>query len=454
MRRPLGILLLLATPLLAVTACGTTTALQPGALQPRPSTTLGDWVTYHRTNARIGHVQPGLGGLHRAWSKSLTGAVYGEPLVVGSTMIVATERNYVYGLNARTGAQRWRVQLGTPQSRSGLQCGDIDPLGVTSTPAYDKVTGSVFVVAETRGGAHTLWALRATTGARRWQLSLDTQSRRDKLAGQQRSALLVTNGRVITTFGGLAGDCGNYVGYVTSAPTSGAGPVTSYAVPTAREAGMWSPPGAVRDPTTGRVFVASGNGAEVDGSWDKSDSVTELDAVTLRPLSVFAPSTWKDDNVHDYDLGSMSPEPVPAAGRIVISGKRGVTYLLKAPLRGIGSQVASLSGCTAFGGAAVVGHTVLMPCKGEYSLRALTVGTSSMHWSWTRRGVYSSPVIAAGKVYAADQRSGDLVTLRLSNGSVLARQHVGALPHFPSQIVSGNYLFVPTLNGVTAFQGS
>ena len=45
---------------------------------------------------------------------------------------------------------------------------------------------------------------------------------RNRKAEQQRSALLVTNGRVITTFGGLAGDCGNYVGYVTSAPTAAA----------------------------------------------------------------------------------------------------------------------------------------------------------------------------------------------------------------------------------------
>ena len=128
------------------------------------------------------------------------------------------------------------------------------------------------MVAETIGGTHTLWALDPTTGRRRWHRTLDTQTNRNRLAEQQRSALLVTSGRVITTFGGLAGDCDNYVGYATSVPTDGRGATTSYAVPTAREAGMWAPPGAVV--AERQVYVASGNGAELHGAWDKSDSVT------------------------------------------------------------------------------------------------------------------------------------------------------------------------------------
>ena len=50
--------------------------------------------------------------LKRAWAKNLGAAVYGEPLVVGSTLIVATERNRVFGLNARTGHVRWQTGLG------------------------------------------------------------------------------------------------------------------------------------------------------------------------------------------------------------------------------------------------------------------------------------------------------------------------------------------------------
>lgn len=471
MRRHLGIPLLAVLPLITLAACGgsstpesgtTTSVSEIAATAPRAgsshrsSTALTDWPTYHRTNYRNGRATQAApkGPLRQVWKRSLPGAVYGEPLVVGTTMIVATERNYVYGLNARTGATRWRARLGTPQPLSGLPCGNIDPLGVTSTPAYDGPTGSVFVVAETTGGAHTLWALDPRTGAGRWHRNLDTQTNRNKLAEQQRSALLVQGGRVITTFGGLAGDCSNYVGYVTSVPTSGTGATTSYAVPTAREAGMWSTPGAVRGPVGDKIYVASGNGAELNGTWDKSDSVTELDTATLTPSSVFAPSTWRDDNVRDLDLGSSSPVSVNAVQRLLIAGKRGVVYLLPAGgFGGVGSEIAQVRGCTAFGGAAVYDRIAVMPCKGENAIRALRVTRTGLSWAWTRSGVYSSPTIAGQRVYAADQRTGDLVILNLGNGAVVGRRPAGSLPHFPSQIISGNYVFVPTLTGVTAFQG-
>jgi len=412
----------------------------------------GNWPMYHHSRDRAGRVAHAPGGpLRPAWRTALRGGVYGEPLVVDGTLVVATQRDYVYGLDARTGARRWRVHLGNAQPLSALPCGNIDPLGIISTPVYDRRTGSVFVAAETTGAVHTLWALDPTTGARRWHRNLDTQPDRDRRAEQQRSALNVIGGRVVTTFGGLAGDCGDYVGYATSVRTDGSGPVDSYAVPTAREAGMWAPPGAVRG-RNGHVYVASGNGAELHGSWDRSDSVTEL-TPSMRRVSVFAPPTWRDDNVHDLDLGSSSPVVVSAVGRLVIAGKRGVVYLLRPRLGGVDSAVAQLGGCQAFGGAAVSGRTVLMPCAGQDAVRALRVGRRTLRWSWTRHGVYSSPVVAGGKVYAADADSGDLVVLALSDGRVLSRQHAGTMPHFPSEVVSGDWVFVPTLGGVVAFRG-
>jgi outer membrane protein assembly factor BamB len=389
--------------------------------------------------------------LKSAWTKDLGAAVYGEPLVVGSTLIVATEGDRVFGLNARTGHRRWEKSLGKPQPLGGLPCGNIDPLGITGTPAYDAGTGSVFAVAETRGGHHTLWALNATTGHKRWHRTLDVLPHRNRKAEQERSAVLVENGRVIVTFGGLAGDCDNYVGYVTSTPVSGTGRTYHYAVPTAREAGMWSPAGPVLG-RNGHVYVASGNGAELNGRFDKSDSVTELTTKKLHRLSIFAPSTWRDDNQRDLDLGSSSPTSVPSNRRLVIAGKRGTVYLLREHLGGIGSDVASLDGCNAFGGPAVAGRTVLMPCLGQNQVRALRVGRSRLHWTWSA-DVYGSPIIAGSLVYVADRNSGDLVVLHLGNGHIAQRIPAGSLTHFPSEVVDGGYVYVPTLSGVTAFHG-
>ncbi|MGH3496213.1 MAG: PQQ-binding-like beta-propeller repeat protein [Nocardioidaceae bacterium] len=456
-----GLLVILVAPLLLASSCGSTTPAQSTSTSTSKTTTttttvnttLANWPTYHRTAGRSGQVATSpRGPLRLGWRRHLAGAVYGEPLVVGHTLIVATERNYVYGLDARTGRELWRDHLGLPQRQNGLPCGNIFPLGITGTPAYDRRTGSVFVARERNGGQHALFALDAATGAIRWRRNLDTQVHRNRFAEQQRSALLVVDNRVITTFGGLAGDCANYVGYATSVATNGKGRVHSYAVPTAREGGMWATPGPVRG-TNGNVYVASGNGAERRGRWDRSDSVAELSPVTLRRLSIFAPATWRRDNAQDLDLGSMSPVVVPAVDRMVIAGKRGVVYLLNPALGGVGSALRSMPGCVAFGGAAVAGRLVLMPCKGQTSIRALIVGRSSLRWSWTRKGAYSSPVIAGRRVYVADQSSGYLKVLRLSDGAVLQSLPVGHLPHFSSQIVSGDWVFVPSLGGVTAFRG-
>jgi hypothetical protein len=455
MRRLVSVLAPLA--MIVVAACSSAPAAPAGEVHAagsdRAATTFSDWPMWHRNALHSGHVsRPAGSPLHRAWAKNLGNAVYGEPLVVGDTLIAATEGNRVIGMNARTGHRRWTTELGTPQPLSGLPCGDIDPLGITGTPAYDRATGSVFVVAETVGGHHTLWALNAANGNRRWHRSLDVLADRNRSAEQQRSALLVENGRVVVSFGGLAGDCDNYVGYVTSTSTSGSGRTYHYAVPTAREAGMWATGGPVLG-ANGHVYAASGNGAEVNGVWDKSDSVTELSATKLHRLSVFAPSTWRDDNQRDLDLGSSSPASVPGVHRIVIAGKRGTVYLLRQHFGGVGSEVTSLDGCTAFGGPAVVGRTVLMPCLGQHQIRALHVGAHGMHWVWSANGLYSSPVVAGSRVYVADRDSGDLVVLRLRNGSVVQRIHAGNLTHFPSSVVDGGFVFVPTLTGVTAFHG-
>lgn len=447
MRRLPRILVLAFALLLVLLACDDTS--QPA---PRAGDTLRDWPTYHFTNSRSGWVTTApTGPLTQQWKKPLVGSVYGEPLVIGSTLVVATGQNHVYGLDARTGAQIWDTTLGPPQPRSGLSCGNIDPLGVLSTPAYDARTGSVFVVAETEGGDHTLWSLGVTDGAKRWSRSLDTQPNRDKRAEQQRGALMVVRGRVITMFGGLTGDCQNYVGYVTSAPVSGVGEIHSYAVPTNKGAGMWASAGATLG-TNGNIYVSSGNGFLLDGAWDKSDSVTELTPDTLVLKSIFAPRTWRADNIADLDLGSMAPTMVPAVDRVVIAGKRGVVYLLPTHMHA-SSDIAELAGCRGYGGAARKGTLVIMPCRGPNEMRALRVGASTLSWTWTHSNLYASPIIAGDKVYVANRGTGELFVLRLSDGTTIERHPVGTMPHFPSATVSGDWVFVGSLEGVTAFKG-
>src|SRR5579885_2296575 len=122
--------------------------LTPGATTPTP-VTAADWTMYHANPARTGSIAnaPDPQRLANLWKQPLDGAVYAEPLVVGGVVIVATEHDTLYALDARTGTVQWHTNVGTPVPLSDLPCGNIDPLGITGTPVYDPQTGLVFAVA-------------------------------------------------------------------------------------------------------------------------------------------------------------------------------------------------------------------------------------------------------------------------------------------------------------------
>ena len=408
------------------------------------------WPTYHGNNRRTGvsSAAPLKAPLHRAWSRQLDGAVYAQPIVVGKRLIVATENNTVYALRRSGGHVIWRHHLAAPVPQSALPCGNIDPTGITGSPAYDRHTGTVFVVTETTGSHHTLRALNWKNGQVRWHRSVDVFPNRDRTAEQQRSALLVSHGRVYVAFGGRFGDCGNYVGYVVGVPADGTGQSVRYAVPTDREAGIWAPPGPI---AVGRsIYVASGNGAETNGEYDGSDSVIRL-SLKLNKTGLFAPSTWQSDNAQDLDLGSSSPVAVGSTGEVVIAGKRGTVYLLDG-MHGIGGQAATLSGCAAYGGAATRASLALLPC--DDGIRRLDVSGHQMQWRWQMTGVAGSPAIAGKRVYALDEDTGELVLARLGSGHEISRVSVGGVSRFATPVPVGSFVYIGTLNGVVAIRGS
>ena len=147
--------------------------------------------------------------------------------------------------------------------RSALPCGDIDPLGITSTMVYDPATRLVFALAETVGGHHTLYGLDAATGEVRVTRAAEPPEG-DPIAHQQRGALNLLDGKVYVSYGGLFGDCAKYFGSVVAVPTVGDAPAIAYAVPTSREAGIWAPGGAVEQ--GGRLLYSAGNGESTPGT--------------------------------------------------------------------------------------------------------------------------------------------------------------------------------------------
>lgn len=426
---------------------GVATATKAASTSASPAGPAAAWPTYHRSNNRHGAV-PGLAkptGLTPAWSRSVDGAMYGQPIVVGTTVIAATEHDTVYGLDLATGRRIWRRSLGTPVALSSLPCGNIDPLGITGTPAYDAVTGSVFVVAETTGPSHDLFALDPATGAVRFSRNLDVTTR-DPKTEQERGALAVANGRVYIPFGGLYGDCGNYVGYIASVATTGDGAVTHYEVPTAREAGMWAASGPAVS-ASGDVFVSVGNGASSNPPYDGSDSVLQLSPDLSQRLAFFAPVDWAAQNASDSDLGSTGPLLLPHHLALV-AGKAGEVFLLDADnLGGIGGQLATLTGCTSFGGMAYDAGAAFVPCVDGVQRIDITGHTLVKRWRGPTNG---SPVVGGGAVWSLDQGSGALLVFDEATGARITSAPVGPVTRFASPVLVGAKVLVGTTDAVVA----
>ncbi|HWE90798.1 MAG TPA: PQQ-binding-like beta-propeller repeat protein [Pseudonocardiaceae bacterium] len=439
-------------------AAPTSTVPPLTASGPAVSTPLaaGDWPTYHGDNARTGFA----GGLapigvpHQDWHSTVDGAVYGQPLVVGSTVLAATENDTVYALDAATGRVNWSTHVGTPVPQADLPCGDIDPLGITGTMAYDPTTSRVFAVAESTGGAHTLVGLDVRTGAVVVRVELEPP-RGDRLAHQQRAALTVLAGRVYVAYGGLYGDCANYIGSVVSVTTAGVDPI-SYAVPTSREGGIWAPGGAtvLSTPAGDTLLYSVGNGAAVTSGtgYDGSDAVQGL-TPALRTAGYFAPSSWADDNAGDLDLGSSGPTVL--GPWVFIAGKRGDGYVLRAgSLGGIGGQVSQLPACRSFGGSAVADNTIYLPCPdGPRALTIDAAGTASVRWH-AAVSAAGSPTVGGGAVWVVDYSAGVLYALDPATGAVRAQVSLGPTPHFASPTLSGSHAYVGTMTGVTSIAGA
>ncbi len=440
-----------AAPATAAPATAAPATAAPATLAA-PQVASSDWPVYHLDSGRTGNdaTFPAFGGsLSPDWSTALDGAVYAEPLVVSGNVIAATEGDSVYALDPANGSVRWHTNLGSPVPLSSLPCGDIDPLGITGTPAYDPATGSLFAVAEVTGFQHVLFALNPATGAVLWSRTLDLAGD-DPRTHQQRPALAVANGYVYVGFGGLAGDCGQYVGEVVGVPASGSGATISYRVPVSREGAVWATGGPVID-AAGHVYVSVGNGASTT-TYDGSDSVLEL-SPTLQLLSFFAPSSWAADNANDADLGSLSPVLVPG-GLVFIAGKSGTGYVLhQGSLGGIGGQVSSTAVCAGFGGAALSGSTVYVPCVS--SIREVKVGSDgSQTVGWTSTAAGGPPVVGGGAVWSVDTGAGKLVALDAATGTALGSIAVGAVPHFVSPTLWANQVLVGTDAGVTSVSAS
>jgi PQQ-like domain/Abnormal spindle-like microcephaly-assoc'd, ASPM-SPD-2-Hydin len=291
----------------------------------------------------------------RLFATPVAGQVYAQPLVVGNTVIVATEENNVYGLNAVTGAIRWKLNLGPAWPSKARGCDDLTPsIGITSTPVYDQATHDVYLAAVLNNGKSVykphvvLAAVNARTGHRDWQAPIQGAPGNDKarpfnaLTERQRTGLLLLNGVVYVAFASYC-DIQPFEGLVAGVSTSThAVSLWSDEADGGKDAGIWTGGGGLMSDGPGRIFATSGNGTTPAAGPGKrppshlGDAVIRLRAGSggsLTARDFFSPANAPTLDAHDKDFGSSGPVGLPFGTRahphlMLAAGKDGRLFVL------------------------------------------------------------------------------------------------------------------------------
>jgi outer membrane protein assembly factor BamB len=180
-----------------------------------------------------------------------------------------------------------------------------------STPAADPDRQHIYAAAPDG----TIAKLAVSDGHVLWTTAITLLPSREKIA----SPLKFFRGRVMATTGGYIGDAPPYQGHLAllnaqtgaiehvwnSLCSDRAGLLQPSSCASTRSA-IWGRAGAIVDPATGNIFVATGNGP-YNGKTDWGDSLIELDPDATRILGNYTPTTNASLNDRDLDLGSTSP---------------------------------------------------------------------------------------------------------------------------------------------------
>jgi outer membrane protein assembly factor BamB len=434
------------------------------------------WTTYRRDAGRSGIDPDSTNPVtpSQVWqTPALDGELYGQPLVYGSFVYVATENDTVYELDSATGAVVWSSHLATPEPASEAPCGDITPsIGITSTPVVDPTTNRIYAVgAVSVSGAihHELFALDLNSGqpVAGFPIMVDPPfpSGGAPVRQLQRPGLALDGGRVLIGYGGNDGDCSTYWGWLVSAPTDGTTALDSFQVDASHtEGALWGGGNAPPIDAAGNVFVATGNGSGNSTSDPEfGDSVVKLNA-SASPLDWWAPPNWQSLDSSDADLGSSMPTLLPS-GFVFQSGKDGNGYLLNGANFGhVSSPVAEASGFCAGqsdGGSVYdpANTTIYAACTA--GLKALSLGSGSPASLAARAGFSAPsgatgpPMLAGGLVWVTSYSSGTLYGLDPTSGTTRSRFSIpetgSDVNHFASPSAAGGRLFVGSGDQMTAY---
>jgi len=318
----------------------------------------------------------------KKFSQAVDGFVYAQPLYVPNVTIggsvhnviyVATEGDSVYAFDAdsNTGTNAgllWHVSVidtahgaaagaTTMNSATSLGCTDLVPqVGITSTPAVDPSTGTMYVEAKSEEGGkfiHRLHALDITTGAEKapgpvvitgtisgtGDGSSGGTVTFDGLHQLNRPGLLWLNGVLYLSYASHC-DATPYHGWLF-AYDAGTFSKKSMLVtsPNGNDGGFWMSGAGVAADSNANIFIASGNG-DFDTTHipaeELGDTVMKLfypGTSTMSLLDYFTP--WDQSNLdgEDNDVGAggvmlLPDQPGATAHELVQLSKAGEVFLI------------------------------------------------------------------------------------------------------------------------------
>jgi hypothetical protein len=305
----------------------------------------------------------GGGNFKRMWKTQLqlglSQQVMAQPLVVGGLVLVVTEANNVYLVDALTGVVVTSRNLGPPFDATALGCGDISPtVGITGTPVVDATTNTAYLYSKSSTGDLTLHAVSTAdlSESPGFPVTITGPAQNDPSATfqstyqLQRPGLLLMNGVVYAGFGAHC-DIGPYRGWIVGVTTAGVIRTmfaTAANTPNVtRGNGIWMSGAGLVSDGPGQILFSTGNGygnpyaSPLLGNAPPGDLENVVARVVLQPdgslktTDFFAPSDALALSHGDLDFGSGGVVALPPQFGTAtiphlacIAGKAGTFYLL------------------------------------------------------------------------------------------------------------------------------
>jgi hypothetical protein len=384
---------------------------------------------------------------------ALDGTVDSSPIylhdvrVRGAThdvFFVTTTYGRTEAIDAANGRVLWRFTPPTYSSYAGSY-------RITNmSPAADPSRTAVYAGAPDG----RIRKLRVADGRVVWSTSITRLPEREKLT----ASLNVSRGLVIAATGGYIGDAPPYQGHVvTLRPSNGRivhvwnslcsdrHELIAPASCGASDSAIWGRSGAVVDPATGDLLVATGNGPW-NGSTNWGDSTLVLAPDASRLLRHWTPTNVDELDSTDADLGSTAPALV---GRdyLVQGGKDGKLRLLALRrLPGVnavkGGEVQTVPTAGGLFTAPAVWQGKWVFVATDAALDAWVLRGGRLQKAWSGSGA-TSPVVAGGLLYGAG--GGSLHVWVPATGREVASLPLGDV-HWQSPIVADGRVAIATGN--------